>query len=1301
MTIEWKQKCKDCNKEFGYSDISLQKDFKKGLSRTERCSDCRKLHALEIKSIVSSHFALKKRDLKSSILGYPFIGQIQHDKKELRKIERTPNSSGMDFGIKEFHIKQVYEALEQNQVLVIIAPTGTGKSTYLPSKFIFPLEGYPIDHFTKRGPIIVTQPRIAAARKIPETIGTKLIGSSIGEGYEIGFRHGDRNNKKRGDNFDLKRNRLIYVTDGSLINWLEKGQISDFSMIIIDEAHERSCNIDLILGLVKRELLKYPELKFIIVSATIDAESFVKYFSYPFSVKFLDFSNCQKSFGYEEFPWKTSEIKPEEFDATLIEKYKQEAHLIIRKYERNISYLMSQKVIELINNTKDGGIIGFLDGQEHIEYTVKLIKDKLKDRKDVKVFPLYTGLGNDKVQEALRDIKERRIVIATNIAETSLTIPDVVYVIDSGLIKQSNWNSITCRQELNTIFHSKDGSKQRWGRAGRVQKGFVHKLYSKEQYIKYFPNHTPPEIKRSNAESIILNLFANGVNNIEEFSLLEKPGELEFQRALKVIKKRKIIDNEHDFTLEGKEIYRLSKALNSILDKVEFNSTQRALDVASFLILADKYCCLIEAITAICMMPRMGNALYWKSDGLLQWNKKLNLISKDYQIRLIDSFKAGCSDDLDFACKLYSLYEGSFFDYNLNKSYIEWFLKEVPLNYENFKLLDNTRNELIKVFSKGKKINKIRKINLNLISRVRVLASIAWPDRVVTITKSNRILFENKEYEFRGIISENCAGNWTDEKMAIVGILDQNQNDIFIEGEKIKVPIANFLIRYIKPSSSTKTIINIINTFRKYNSNSSVTDSYSNCISDLIIPINSRIRINDKRKFQKIIGYFPVAENSNDPYVLDDLFGAIYHSDKKIELEEEYKAELNEGINFKENIIIERWIKKKDKVVAVLDEFLNYEPGLFIHLKLGEKVEALIKRPIFNIRTNGLREIAGFMVSIEGFNYSLPIDQISIELQNDSLIELVNKRITLIKIGITQISKQPIFSLVPILENERTRLLSVVEIKVIVSKITEQYISFNVKSDEREFHLPLILPIAHIKDDIKFIVIGGEVTLNLKLRNQNTEKIIVDCLDDDSLTYEEIKHIENLLCKIKDNNAEYALFLDNDIQINGTEFFASKPILFQHLINLLNKYPILNSSLRILYAKSWELKISILGIDKAYDELIINISNLRMQIIRLPNLQAREILKGFKWHSYKINREQQKIIRDEMDNIWEIIRNKEYQVKKIFGLIENKSKYLDKLYTEYDQIPDFQTRKRDTKYTKIMEISNEIEVLKSQLKMYY
>lgn len=1176
MAKEWKQKCKDCGKEFGYSDISLQRDLRKGLSRAERCDDCRKQHAFEIKSIASSHFALKPRKSKQSILGYPFLGQIEHGNRILKEVYKQPDNSGMDIGLKDHHIKQIYEALEQNQVLVIVAPTGTGKSTFLPSRFIDPLDGYSIDYFTRRGPIIVTQPRIPAARDIPKTIGNKLVGSSVGAGYDIGFRHGDRSGKRRGENYDRKRNRLIFVTDGSLINWLEEGQIADFSMIIVDEAHERSCNIDLILGLVKRELLKYPHLKFIIASATIDAESFVNYFSSSTTVRLLDFSDCQKSFGYEEFPWKLSELRKEDFDDAIAERNRETAKTELKKYERSIASTLANKIIELINITDKGGIVGFLHGEEHIKRTVNLVTDKLKGRRDVKVFPLYTGVGQEKIDAALADIKERRVVIATNIAETSLTIRDVVYVVDSGLIKQSDWNPVTCRKELNTKFHSKDGCKQRWGRAGRVQKGFVHKLYTKEQFIRYFPNHTPPEIKRSNAESVILGAMASGVNDIENFAMLEKPESVEMERALNVVKKRGIIDKDFDFTEDGREAYRLSKALSSILDDTEYNSTQRALDVASFLMLADKYACLIEAATTICMMPKMGNALYWVKDGLLNWDKNLNLVSKDYQIRLIDSFKAGCIDDLDFACKLYDLYEGCFFNNKFSETYAASLVKEYSLNLDNFKLLEDTRAKLIEIFSQGKRSRNVRPLDLSLVSRVRVLASLSWIDRVVSIKNGDELQFESKEYGYTGIISDSCAGDWSKEEKAIIGILDQNESDTIIDGRRKKTPVANFLITYVKPVSS-KNVIEILATLKKYQSDEAAVNAFDNCFADLNIPVNRKIEINAAKK--SIIKSFPVAQSEMTSTKHDELFLELEHQETGVENRSDYLIEIENSDD--KDLILEKWIRKGSRVVAQLDHFSNYNPTYFSKVKVGDKIEAKIKRPIFNVRGIGSREIIGFIISIDEFHYALPVENIFIEYNNDLLREIIGKEMSLLNIGLTPSTNQPIFSSVPLIESERREIFNQSEVKAVIVKKTYQTILCKIQDERYEQIHFVSISSSSVNEDRRFLEIEGEVSIQL-LSQVQREKVSIDCLDDNlfDLTFESKDSITDLLSEIKNDRNKYNAFINSGIEINNETIIASRQLQFRHIVLLSYTYPLLSEAIKYLHEKSWELKGQIKIIQK-------------------------------------------------------------------------------------------------------------------------
>ena len=162
-------------------------------------------------------------------------------------------------------IRNIFQWFDNSnhQVAVVVGPTGSGKSTVLPYRLINPPLGIPEDRFTRYGQVLITQPRIQATRNIPAFVAKDLYGSSIGSGFDVGFRY--KNNP-----YSDWRNRLVYATDGTLINWIASGQIANLSVIMIDEAHERSLNIDLILGLLKKLLPRYPHLKLIVASATID-----------------------------------------------------------------------------------------------------------------------------------------------------------------------------------------------------------------------------------------------------------------------------------------------------------------------------------------------------------------------------------------------------------------------------------------------------------------------------------------------------------------------------------------------------------------------------------------------------------------------------------------------------------------------------------------------------------------------------------------------------------------------------------------------------------------------------------------------------------------------------------------------------------------------------------------------------------------------------------------------------------------------------------------------------------------------
>jgi len=1217
MAKEWKHTCKDCGKEFGYSDISMQRDLKKGLNPPVRCPEHRKTHSQSMNTIASSHFALKSRNNQPSILGYEYLGQIDHGKRTAAEPNYVePNMKVVDIGLNETNIQQVYDALKDNQVVVVMAPTGSGKSTYIPSKLLYPLPPKETDFFTKRGPIIITQPRIAATIQIPNSIGKYFGGCSVGAGFDIGYCYsGDK------INYDLKRNRMVFTTDGSLINWIADGMIGDFSMIVIDEAHERSYNIESIINMVYRELLKYPNLKMMIISATIDSDSFEKFFTKTTKVKVLNFDKSEKTYGYEALDkWGWDDLIKSDFDEKIFQDNKREGEKFLKIYKSSVAYRLAKKVIEIAIKNEKGGILGFLDGKENINIAVNMIRDELGNSGNIKVLPFHGDLSDQERDDVIKyDFKTRRILIATNSAETSLTLEDIVYVVDSGIIKEEQWNSSTCRKGLETKFHSKAGCKQRWGRAGRVQKGFVEKLYSKDEFIKYFPNYTIPAVQRSNTEPMVLSAIASGQSNIDSYEMLTRPDDKEWQRAVSVIRERGLVDKDGDFTADGLEIYELSKSVSYILgeSKSEYNSTERSLDVACLLMLADKYACLIEAATVIAMMPHMGNSLYWEMDGLFKWNKKYNLISKDYQIRLYESLRAGCIDDLDFSCKLYSLFEGNLFYQKLTPEYRNWFIKEYSVNERCFNAIVEVRNALISRFSEGKKDKEIRRIHLNLINRVRVLSSVAWSNKIVSLKKIDEILFETLKDKSVGTISEHCAGDWTNEKKAIIGIFDQNEVLVTVEENKRqRVPVSNFMIKSLTSVPKNNTI-DIINSFRANSGELNSEKRYLNLNCDLKIPVNRKVKIDSLSKTQQVISSFGIQQSNVHSENKQDLFVTISFQETEKEHTSEFVIESDKLLKDYNNCLIQEWKNIKNNPVATINKIPLIYTNQFDKIKIGDEIEATILRNVFNIKGIGHKEIVGFIASIEGFHYSLPIENIFIDYEIGLLKKIIGEKIKLSKVGITPNTKQPFFSRTHQIEEERYLIFKLNEVTGRIVKKLSNEILCQVQDSKFQFPHFVIISIEHLTNDKKFLQLDGEVKIRL-LPNKSSEYISIDCVNDIylDLTDDDRKVVRNLLFKITSETAKKYLFTNCGFEIKGTRLIALRKILFDDIIMLSFEYPLLSEAIKYLHEKSWEIHGEIQIIQKKVEreaqsreakiKLVQNISKNEINL-----LKAREALDRF------------------------------------------------------------------------------------------
>jgi len=655
MAKEWKVTCKDCGKEFGYSDWSNRIGETKGQSRPERCPECRKKHNRQTALMGAAYFEIKPRaNVDTSKIHPGSLGALSHPKREHTALERGSGFDPTKFGVTENDIRSIFQWFDdpKHQVAVVVGPTGSGKSTALPYCLINPPAGIPEDRFTRYGQVLITQPRIQATKNIPLFVAKDLYGSSIGSGFDIGYRY--KNNP-----YSDWRNRLVYATDGTLINWIANGQIANLSVIMIDEAHERSLNIDLILGLLKKLLPRYRHLKLIVASATIDSGLFLKYFGEE-TAKLIEFQGINK---YKVDKYFLDEATPLPYDN-------------LPKLLKIIPAEVTKKVVWLLEeitagNKTPGDILAFLQGERPIEQTVTLIKQAINNNerlKNVDVLPLYTTLPEDNQKKALlkkEDPTRRRVVITTNVAETSLTVEGVVYVVDSGLINESQWLISSQTKQVVTVLHSRAGCQQRWGRGGRVQDGEAYGLYTRKQFYEekksngeyLFPEYTIPQIQRSELESVVLAAKAAGIDDLTDFEWIQKPPLDELERAPNALKKIGALDQDGYLTEHGLE-------LQSFGDEPA---------IGHLMAMADRFSCAVEMATIISMLKLNGMKYLFKNE------RKWDATTRREVNRIHNSLMKGCEDDIELCLKIYTAWSDPD---NQGQSFItSWAFRQVWLKY--------------------------------------------------------------------------------------------------------------------------------------------------------------------------------------------------------------------------------------------------------------------------------------------------------------------------------------------------------------------------------------------------------------------------------------------------------------------------------------------------------------------------------------------------------------------------------------------------------------------------------------------
>jgi len=877
MSKEWNCHCKDCGEPFDYSDTKYQSGRVRGWSRPERCDRCRAQHAREINSIGQAYY--KVRTLRPILDPKRLTSDLGRFEREDRPHEaRETHPAPLDdkkFGIKDDRLIEMFDFFVQDpglQVVVVVGPTGSGKSTYLPYRLVELPENYkdvegnvreeywtvPIDtdvdlaaatsaikhtplskglrrHYTsppsdpralvhrvsaidpkmfhRYGQIVVTQPRIQATRNIPDYIAKAMIGCRLGAGFDVGFRHSGSPNSDW-------NTKLAFVTDGTLITWIAKGELDKINTVMIDEAHERSLNIDIIIGMLTQLLPRYPRLKLIIASATISADKFINHFNQHLPTRRNAAGNVLPNCRLMEFEGKSFKVSPHfrRDDEPPLDYYRENLppdsegnpqwegrhrtpkdiheqvadkamEILTAMYDTspNGGYLTDNSGQKIDITERQGDVLVFLHGEKPIQNCCQrleeLARKALGERVKLRALPLYTTLKQQQQDEALKERKqphdvlferivalleqmvagekpqadvlvtlnnagqihnlcaslasranaetitvkrdgkdveapnpifplkesvsfypwftpetsrqlyegmpdranliidppvagrvrvvistsrhrsklnaseyqhrleekstERRVVVSTNVAETSLTIHGILHVVDSGLINQNKWDRPTQTSSVSPILQSRAGCKQRWGRAGRLQAGDAWLLYTEKQFGKEqgeddanpdrcFVFYSLPEIARSPLDQVLLSAKKAGVASLDpaRFPWLDVPDSAELKRASRSLMMKGALDPDGDLTEHG----------------VELSNIRQDARIGNMLVIADRFACAFE-MTAVVAVATQG------LKSLLVFDRKWDEATLREVRQRQTSVMSGCRDDLDASLKLMACWD--------------------------------------------------------------------------------------------------------------------------------------------------------------------------------------------------------------------------------------------------------------------------------------------------------------------------------------------------------------------------------------------------------------------------------------------------------------------------------------------------------------------------------------------------------------------------------------------------------------------------------------------------------------------
>ncbi|WP_232068314.1 ATP-dependent RNA helicase HrpA [Vreelandella aquamarina] len=454
--------------------------------------------------------------------------------------------------------EDILAAIRDHQVVVVAGETGSGKTTQLPKMCLELGRG-------RKGLIGHTQPRRLAARSVAGRLAEEL---SVPLGEQVGY-------QVRFNDQSSPSTLVKLMTDGILLAETQHDPLLlRYDTLIIDEAHERSLNIDFLLGYLKRLLPKRPDLKIIITSATIDVERFAAHFgSTKTPAPVVEVSGRTFPVDVHYRPLVRSE--EDEDDRTLQEGI---LHAVreVETIEREKGWLHGPR-----------DVLVFLPGEREIRETADTLRRA--DLKGTEILPLYARLSNEEQNRVFAPHRGRRIVLATNVAETSLTVPGIRYVVDPGLVRISRYSYRAKIQRLPIEPVSQASANQRKGRCGRIAEGVCIRLYDEEDFLSR-PAFTDPEIQRTNLASVILSMLALKLGNIEDFPFVDPPDDRFIKDGFRLLFELGAVNDKQQLSALGRKLAKLPidpRLARMVLAGAERGSLREVLIVVSALAIQD------------------------------------------------------------------------------------------------------------------------------------------------------------------------------------------------------------------------------------------------------------------------------------------------------------------------------------------------------------------------------------------------------------------------------------------------------------------------------------------------------------------------------------------------------------------------------------------------------------------------------------------------------------------------------------------------------------------------------------------